>query len=212
MSESCQKIKCELCPYEASFKSNLREHVKRVHDKIRDHICEDCGSWFFSGKDLRIHVKGVHLKIKDHICEDCGSSFSLIGALRQHRKCVHLKIKDHICQKCGVGFSTKLSLIRHEKLHSEISNVVKEEEKSPYRDNVAEVECSLNNEEAIQFEGNVIENVECTKEDYVSESDKLETEDVNLSGNIILKGENDGLESCETTEKVDLALPPLEKA
>ena len=37
------KLKCNLCPYTASKKSQLKRHVKAVHDKIKDYVCGECG-------------------------------------------------------------------------------------------------------------------------------------------------------------------------
>ena len=62
--KSAMVTKCQFCPYETCYKSNMREHVLRIHDRARDHICGDCGASFTTASSLTIHVRAVHMKIK----------------------------------------------------------------------------------------------------------------------------------------------------
>ena len=61
-----KKFSCDKCPYESFDLGNLKKHKMFVHDKIRDHVCEECGKQFSLRQTLKNHVMGVHLKIKDH--------------------------------------------------------------------------------------------------------------------------------------------------
>ena len=48
-------------------KSTLTSHVKSVHLKLRDHVCDHdgCGKAFFDNSRLMSHVKAVHLKVRN---------------------------------------------------------------------------------------------------------------------------------------------------
>ena len=86
---------CEL--YKANLLCHLKYHVSRVHAKIKDYQCKDCGSEFADKRTMQRHNKAVHLMIKDHICKDCGKTFSDNSNLKTHENSVHLKIKDNVC-------------------------------------------------------------------------------------------------------------------
>ena len=50
--------KCENCSKEFSIRSNLMQHVKRMHGTgEKDHHCNTCGMTFFRGNDLNAHEK-----------------------------------------------------------------------------------------------------------------------------------------------------------
>ena len=38
-----KKFKCEKCPFKSFRRPNLKMHIKQVHEKIRDYVCDDCG-------------------------------------------------------------------------------------------------------------------------------------------------------------------------
>ena len=50
--------KCDNCSKEFSIRSNLMQHVKRMHGTgEKDHHCNTCGMTFFRGNDLNAHEK-----------------------------------------------------------------------------------------------------------------------------------------------------------
>ena len=53
------KFKCEKCPKVMS-KNNLKRHVKAVHDKMRNHVCEECGHAASLKVHLKNHMAWVH--------------------------------------------------------------------------------------------------------------------------------------------------------
>ena len=58
------RFECHLCPYEAHTNKDVQKHVSHVHDKVKAHVCNECGNAFSRKENLKVHVKMVHLKIK----------------------------------------------------------------------------------------------------------------------------------------------------
>ena len=58
--------KCPYCPGVAyQTESNLKTHIKTVHEKRRDHACPYCKGVAFGEKgNLKAHISAIHLKIK----------------------------------------------------------------------------------------------------------------------------------------------------
>ena len=106
-------FKCEQCPYVTIYKSSLNSHVKGVHDKIKNHVCEDCGNAFAQKGTLDKHRQLVHkIGAKELKCEKCNfTSFSKEGIIR-HIKVMHEE-KKLICEDCGFGAVYKADLERH---------------------------------------------------------------------------------------------------
>ena len=104
---------CDLCGRSFAKKDQLNNHVKAVHEKIKDHKCKHCDKSFSEAGTLRNHVKGVHDRIKNYKCDHCEKSFAIRSNLRQHIKAIHERIKDHSCGICGRSFA----LSSHLKVH-----------------------------------------------------------------------------------------------
>ena len=115
--KTCDKCrhrhKCEQCDFTNPKLNALVLHKKRVHEKLRDFICDDCKKPFTSSSNLQTHIKAVHLKIKDHICQECDESFYNNQKLLRHIKTVHLNIRDHHCPHCDYSFSNNSQLQQH---------------------------------------------------------------------------------------------------
>merc|ERR1719245_826762 len=100
------------------YKHQRDSHVKRVHLKIKDTVCDHCGSIFFGNKDLREHINYVHNEAKvKHPCDDCGKEFRQKGDLTRHVRTVHWKIRnipmEAKCDDCGKEFAFKSEAKRH---------------------------------------------------------------------------------------------------
>ena len=116
--KTCDKCryrhKCDQCEDKCfATKSDLKRHIKAVHNKIKDHHCDVCEASFSTNGDLKVHIKRAHLKIKDHHCPDCKVSFCTGYELKRHIKTIHLKIKDHHCPNCDYTSSKNANLQRH---------------------------------------------------------------------------------------------------
>ena len=90
-----------------------KDHIKGVHQGVKDHTCDSCGKAFFRKTHLQTHVKMVHEGVKNHQCHSCGKNFSMLQALRIHVRNVHEGIKDFKCETCGKAFNAAASLQSH---------------------------------------------------------------------------------------------------
>ena len=62
----------------------VRQHIKVVHDKIKDSICEQCGGEFSGKWNLAEHVKVVHLNVREYRCDECGHEVTTRSNLKKH--------------------------------------------------------------------------------------------------------------------------------
>ena len=84
-------IKCELC--DSIFtgknlrqcKSNLKIHIRTVHEGERNFPCHKCNKPFWHPWHRRRHIQSVHEKLKPIKCDICGKSFSEAGYLKKHK-------------------------------------------------------------------------------------------------------------------------------
>ena len=51
---------CPQCDYKTGNVSDLRRHVRTVHEQRKDHACPQCDAAFGQAGDLRKHVRTVH--------------------------------------------------------------------------------------------------------------------------------------------------------
>ena len=122
---------CHICNKEYRINFQLKQHIKRVHDRKNKH----CSGKSFSGeyvpnspegkKDAQFDIKHV-LNTNDHInkgfpkdlkrrhlhkihnkykCESCSKSFKSKWHLERHLHTVHDGYKDFKCESCGKSFS-----------------------------------------------------------------------------------------------------------
>ena len=61
-----QSLNCNECGKIFSNRNNLRSHVKVVHLKIKNHVCQICNKAFFKPNNLRAHLK-THKPVKLNI-------------------------------------------------------------------------------------------------------------------------------------------------
>ena len=63
---------CDKCSYETKEESNIKRHIKTVHDKIKECKCDKCDYVCSRNNTLKIHINTVHDKIRDFKCNKCG--------------------------------------------------------------------------------------------------------------------------------------------
>ena len=51
-----KKLKCDQCDVKVQ-KQSMNEHVKRVHEKVKNHFCSDCDQTFFKKHNLDVNIK-----------------------------------------------------------------------------------------------------------------------------------------------------------
>jgi uncharacterized Zn-finger protein len=121
--DKIRDVECPQCDSKFTRNDQLKNHIKAVHDKIRDHECQQCDYKCSTGSDLKKHIKTVHDNIKDVECPQCDSKFPTNVHLKTHIKAVHDKIKDHECQQCDYKCSNSSDLKNHIKaVHDKIKD------------------------------------------------------------------------------------------
>ncbi|KAL7305531.1 hypothetical protein TKK_0002267 [Trichogramma kaykai] len=106
---------CNVCQKIFTQQNSLIRHQESVHEGRRDYECDVCQKTFSLKSNLKRHVKEVHDKQKDHTCDLCQKSFTQKASLKKHIKGVHDKQKDYECDVCQKTFTQQNSLIRHQK-------------------------------------------------------------------------------------------------
>ena len=105
--------KCEIC--NKTYNSlSLKSHIKAVHKKEKENICETCGKPFFSKSGLRMHM-AVHFG-NQMPCDQCGKCYRDKTRLNEHIKIAHEGRRDYPCAHCGKAFQTR----KYQKMHEEI--------------------------------------------------------------------------------------------
>ena len=76
----------------------LNDHIKFVHQGIKNHECYKCGKAFSHQKSLIRHISSIHEKPNIiHKCVYCGKTFRLKTEVKTHTMDVHLQC--NICCK-----------------------------------------------------------------------------------------------------------------
>lgn len=91
------KHACTQCDKTFPTSAKLDEHVKRVHENVRNFSCEHCGKAYFKKKELDIHKMAKHTSIKIRCgVEGCSSEFTRRDTYREHLNYAHKLTKDEI--------------------------------------------------------------------------------------------------------------------
>ena len=104
----------------------IKKHARSVHEKIKDHKCDECGQCFVAKSKLELHIKAIHRKIKDQFCDQCDYATSYPDELRKHKNTMHSEDRgDGIeCPECGKMLASKGSLRIHvRQVHQKVKNV-----------------------------------------------------------------------------------------
>ena len=106
---------CVQCGKLFASNTDMRNHIKSVHEKIRDVICDICAKGFPSKSALNIHRMG-HTGEKNFPCHICGQSYKTKHYLIIHTR-LHTGEKPHCCEECGKAFADPSALKNHQKQH-----------------------------------------------------------------------------------------------
>ena len=88
----------------------MKNHIRTVHEKLKDYQCLLCGQTFGAKSSLQKH-EIYHTGVKKFECH-CGKVFATQNYLQRHNLTVHEKPK-HKCQYCEKWFATPERLKRH---------------------------------------------------------------------------------------------------
>ena len=114
------------------YPSHMKEHVKSIHDKIKDLVCDICGFKTSRKSHLKEHIKVIHHNIRDHACPQCNYTTTRNWLLKDHIKAVHDKIKDIVCDICGYRTASMANLGNHVK-QAHANNLIIRCEQCDYR-------------------------------------------------------------------------------
>ena len=115
------RYKCDQCDYQSPRRQDLKHHVKKIHEGIKNfgqtlsHVCKQCGELFYRKFKLTLHIQSVHEGIK-YKCNKCEKQYSGKNGLQQHIRYEH-EVR-YPCQLCVFRGTSQSKLRQHtEKIH-----------------------------------------------------------------------------------------------
>ena len=95
----------------------LRNHIAKLHDKIKSLECTICDKTFYLQRNLNRHIK-IHddksSNKKMYQCDLCNKIFKKENYIEFHKKTVHEKQKMFKCDICFQSFSRTWILNVHQ--------------------------------------------------------------------------------------------------
>ncbi|KAM7345293.1 uncharacterized protein ACRADG_011658 [Cochliomyia hominivorax] len=113
-------FKCLQCGKNLSDRSNLRNHIIRVHRPSNvdfKYACDKCDKSFAQEFLLRLHKVLHEGTEEDFPCTYCGKFFRNAAFLKRHVNIVHLRKNEKICDICGQTCSTATGYKSHMRKH-----------------------------------------------------------------------------------------------
>ena len=112
--ENSGKYACDACDKRFNFKQNLANHKALLHKKRdKSFLCQTCNKTFSQEISLKQHIKCIHEDVRNYQCEQCKKCFHRIRDLRNHVTGVHEKVKNYKCQTCQKSFLYSTNLAVH---------------------------------------------------------------------------------------------------
>jgi hypothetical protein len=95
-----------------------RIHQEKIPFEI---LCDHCEQTFTCRQDLKDHIKKDHEKPENFQCDMCPKQFNNKSSLKNHRNHFHDLIpKQFKCEICMKEFKQKCALSKHYKIHADI--------------------------------------------------------------------------------------------
>ena len=105
-----QKFPCPHCEYKAAWNSDLKKHIKSIHEGQK-FPCPHCEYKATHKKHLQRHFRSVH-EGQTYQCPQCEYKTNNERNFKQHTN-IHILEKPFLCDKCGESFKTRTKLMRH---------------------------------------------------------------------------------------------------
>jgi hypothetical protein len=108
-----EKQICPHCALELSCIRALKDHVKKVHEKIP---CAECGKMVgptVMGRHMQSHLPD---ELKKYKCDICGKGFPTNQHFKDHRN-IHTGEKPHKCKFCSTCFASASTRNMHQRGH-----------------------------------------------------------------------------------------------
>ena len=110
---------CTKCGFKTASSSNLGQHIKAVHEGVKNNKCDQCDYATFYKRNLKEHVEARHGEKRDNAediqCQLCEFTTSTKRSLQRHNKSTHAP-KDKECNMCGYKTYDGYRFNRHMKL------------------------------------------------------------------------------------------------
>jgi KRAB domain-containing zinc finger protein len=93
------------CPDCGAEVANLQQHIRFVHEKRMAAVCDvpGCETKFANRLSKKKHMQSVHEGVRD-TCPECGKQ---VTSLKSHMRIVHEKIRAHTCNECKKNIPNK---------------------------------------------------------------------------------------------------------
>ena len=113
-------VRCEYCGKTYSSEGAVKHHIKRVHLKEMDFMCNMCERKFSSKADLLKHIAAMHdAERQTFVCDACGKAYFSVFKLQNHISYAHLnKEKPFACDICPSRFLYHPEMLRHRERHA----------------------------------------------------------------------------------------------
>lgn len=111
VSHKAKRLPCPHCDKTICGKNGLRVHIKTVHEKRRDFMCNQCGRCFTQLISLQAHVKHIHFGVERSFpCKHCSKIFTNPRSRQLHVEKLHKTLQ---CIKCNQMFALRKHLAQH---------------------------------------------------------------------------------------------------
>ncbi|KAL0808633.1 hypothetical protein ABMA28_013071 [Loxostege sticticalis] len=111
--------KCDLCDKIFKSISAKKDHVERIHMKVKKHRCPHCKEMFKEYGQRIKHMVRVHgVKVPEFRCTMCPKVYMFSGQLRVHERVAHFKTRKYECDICQKLCSNASVLREHMVCHS----------------------------------------------------------------------------------------------
>ena len=89
--ESKKKHFYKPCQQGFLYQWSYDNHIRRVHEGIKDVQCSECGKCFGEQSHLNTHIRKVHAKkgLSVFNCEHCEKTYNTLSTLRTHMRTLH---------------------------------------------------------------------------------------------------------------------------